>query len=272
MPHRVAQSSPRQKDTLAYAAFPVTRAGLLSRAHRGETVVRRQALGEWFELYHDAIRTRLLLRHGLRAEDAKDVAANFVAKAVEDGRVLTSYDRDGGSQFRSYLIASVDNFVRDWLAAGRRLKRGGDAEALSLSAKDAPDARRHVDGRGDSVGADVLFHRQCVRAGIDAVLHKMKLRYESAGEPFRWFVFDRLVLGPELRSEAKPSYAEVAAETGIASPSKVAGICTNAKRLFDKLLLEAEGMADRDETARQSVRRALVAEAASPAGTDLGEP
>ncbi|MEM7809567.1 MAG: hypothetical protein AAF561_15770, partial [Planctomycetota bacterium] len=100
---------------------------------------------------------------------------------------------------------------------------------------------------------------------IDAVLDQMRRQYEGSGEPFRWIVFDRLVLGPELRNEAKPPYAKVAAEVGINSPSKIAGICTNAKRLFDRMLLEAEGLTGASDDERLQARKSLLAYVAEPA-------
>ncbi len=104
------------------APFEATRWSLVLRAHAGDDVERRRALGElcrayWYPLY------AFLRRSGRGVEDAQDLTQDFFARLI-DGRLLATADPARG-KFRTLLLASLKNLDADAWSAANTQKRGG---------------------------------------------------------------------------------------------------------------------------------------------------
>jgi DNA-directed RNA polymerase specialized sigma24 family protein len=82
----------------------------------------RRAMGElarqyWFPLY------AYIRRKGYDATQAEDLTQGFFAHLLEKNSLAT-VDRELG-KFRSFLLASLTNYLSDEWDKARRLKRGG---------------------------------------------------------------------------------------------------------------------------------------------------
>ncbi len=73
-----------------------------------------------------------LRRKGLPEEDAKDLAQDFFAETVLQGDYLARLKRTRGIRFRRWIMASANNFWKQWLRDGRAQRRGGGRKILSL--------------------------------------------------------------------------------------------------------------------------------------------
>ena len=81
----------------------------------------------WYPLY-------AFIRHrGHSPEDAEDLVQGFFLHLVEH-KTLSRVDRSKG-KFRSFLLASLQNFLSDEADRARCLKRGGEAEFVYLDLK-----------------------------------------------------------------------------------------------------------------------------------------
>ena len=69
-------------------------------------------------------------QHGHDNESAKDLVQEFLTGVLERG-TLTKADPARG-RFRTFLLASLTNFMKDQAKAAARQKRGGDQTILSL--------------------------------------------------------------------------------------------------------------------------------------------
>lgn len=69
-------------------------------------------------------------QHGHDNESAKDIVQDFLTSVLERG-TLTKADPARG-RFRTFLLASLTNFMKDRAKAAARQKRGGDQTILSL--------------------------------------------------------------------------------------------------------------------------------------------
>src|SRR5262249_38372586 len=85
----------------------------------------------WYPLY------AYVRRQGNNPEDAQDLTQDFFSRLLEKNCVAKA-DPDRG-KFRTFLLASLKNFlVNEWKRAGR-LKRGGGLQFLSIDTNAAED-------------------------------------------------------------------------------------------------------------------------------------
>ena len=90
---------------------------------------RLQDVGWFCEQYRKAVREYLRRRVG--PEDASDICQDFFAgKVMRDG-ILGKVDRNRGT-LRAFLVATLNNLVRQRLRSSRAQKRGGGFRAQSL--------------------------------------------------------------------------------------------------------------------------------------------
>lgn len=69
-------------------------------------------------------------QHGYDNETAKDITQEFFSMMIERD-VLSKADR-GRGRFRTFLLAALSNFMKDWSKAATRQKRGGGQPIVSL--------------------------------------------------------------------------------------------------------------------------------------------
>ena len=85
----------------------------------------------WYPLY------AFIRRRGNSPEDAEDLVQGFFLYLVEH-KTLGRADRSKG-KLRSFLLASLQNYLSDELYRARCLKRGGKAEFVRLDVEGAED-------------------------------------------------------------------------------------------------------------------------------------
>jgi hypothetical protein len=88
----------------------------------------------WYPLY------ALVRRRGYNPEDAKDLTQGFFLHLL-DHKALAQVDPHKG-KFRSFLLASIQNYLSKEVDRARCLKRGGKTEFIPLDAKSAEDRYR----------------------------------------------------------------------------------------------------------------------------------
>ena len=118
------------------ASFHTTRWMIVMKAAQSQAQGGQPALAElcrlyWYPLY---IFGR---RRGHSPDDAQDLTQGFFMHLVEH-RALTGIDPLRG-KFRSFLLASFQNYLSDQVDRIRRLKRGGDKEFVHLDAREAKE-------------------------------------------------------------------------------------------------------------------------------------
>jgi DNA-directed RNA polymerase specialized sigma24 family protein len=96
----------------------------------------KQALAElcklyWYPLYGH------IRRYGFSAQDAQDLTQGFFLDIFEH-KALSRVDQLKG-KFRSFLLASLQNFLSNQARRACRLKRGGQVEFVYLDLKSAED-------------------------------------------------------------------------------------------------------------------------------------
>lgn len=186
--------------------FVTTRWSVVLAAGRGSSPEARAALetlcgAYWYPLYGFARRS------GHDAHDAQDAVQGFLARLLEKD-AFAAADPERG-RFRSFLLASFRNFLRNEAERAAALKRGGGRVQLSLTPAD-PDSR--FDTREPVHGAtpERLFERDWSLAVLEQVLVRLRQRYAARGNEA---LFD--AIKDTLTGHEKPEYLERAAALGM---------------------------------------------------------
>jgi RNA polymerase sigma factor (sigma-70 family) len=115
---------------------------------------------------------------GLSPHDAEDATQGFFEHLLSR-RALLKVDREKG-RFRSFLLASVKNFLSHQREAAGAAKRGGGARIVELDAQEAEERYAIEPSHGES--PDRLFDRQWARTVLDRAQSRLRAEYEAAGK------------------------------------------------------------------------------------------
>lgn len=110
--------------------FPTTRWSAIVAARSDNADERRRAFETLIAAYWKPVYKYIRLRWGKSNEDAKDATQEFFARVMEK-EFLASYD-PAKARLRTFLRVCLDGFVANLDKAAHRIKRGGDAQILSL--------------------------------------------------------------------------------------------------------------------------------------------
>jgi RNA polymerase sigma factor (sigma-70 family) len=157
----------------------------------------------WYPLY-------AFIRHrGYSAEDAEDLVQGFFFHLVGH-KTLSRVDRSKG-KFRSFLLASLQNFLSDEADRARCLKRGGGAEFVHLDLEGAED--RYGLEPVDTLSPEKIFDARWAMALIGEALNRLGREYDSQGKATTFQAL-RAFLDP-INTKSLPSYEQVAAQLKI---------------------------------------------------------
>lgn len=107
----------------------------------------------WYPLYY------FVRRKGLAAEEAQDLTQSFFADFLARNQLAKADSTRG--RFRSFIVASLENFLHNQWRRHSALKRGGGSLPLSLDAERA-EARFAAEPL-DTEAPDVAYTRQWAR-------------------------------------------------------------------------------------------------------------
>ena len=156
--------------------FPPTRWTLVLAAGRSHTARAQRALSElcetyWYPLY------AFIRRRGHAAHDAQDLTQAFFARLLEK-HALADLTRERG-RFRSFLLASLKNFLVDEWRRQRSAKRGC-GRVISLDAVEAES--RYALEPADTLTPERLFERNWALTLLDTVYRRIQLEYVQTGK------------------------------------------------------------------------------------------
>jgi RNA polymerase sigma factor (sigma-70 family) len=165
------------------ARFPTTRWTIVSAAGC-HSLDSAGALNElcgayWFPVY------AFIRRRGYSPEAAEDLSQEFFARVLEHD-TLSGARRERG-KFRSFLLASLTNFLSNEWDRSQAQKRGGGMTTLSLDFG-AGEARYHHEPCHD-ITPEALFERRWAIAVLDRVLARLREEHSHKGQAAQ---FDRL--------------------------------------------------------------------------------
>lgn len=152
----------------------------------------------WYPLY------AFVRRRGYNPEDAQDLTQGFFLHLL-DHKALAQVDPLKG-KFRSFLLASIQNYLSKETDRVRCLKRGGKTEFVPLDAENAEDRYRLEPT--DYLTAEKIFDGRWALVLLDEAMRLLSAEYAGEGKTA---ILETLkpFLSP-IDSEAMPSYEQLA--------------------------------------------------------------
>jgi RNA polymerase sigma factor (sigma-70 family) len=157
----------------------------------------------WYPLY-------AFIRHrGHSPEDAQDLVQGFFLRLIEY-KILSRVDRSKG-KFRSFLLASLQNYLANEVARARCLKRGGKTEFVHLDLEEAEE--RYGLEPVEELTPEKVFDARWAMALLGEAMNRLSREYMTQGKATTFQVL-RTFLDP-INAKSLPSYEEVAAQLEI---------------------------------------------------------
>jgi RNA polymerase sigma-70 factor (ECF subfamily) len=152
----------------------------------------------WWPLYS------FVRRQGCDPDEAQDLTQGFFARLLERKDLETVRQEKG--RLRSYLLASLKNFIANTRGRAAAVKRG---EGRALVPLDELLERERADLEpADTLSADRIFERRWAATLLEQVLTRLGDEYRAAGNAVLFGRMRRMLSDEPER----PSQANVAAE------------------------------------------------------------
>jgi RNA polymerase sigma-70 factor (ECF subfamily) len=174
-------------------------------AAQSQTAGFKEALAElcnlyWYPLY------AFVRQRGYCPEDAQDLTQGFFAHLLEH-KTLTRVDRQKG-RFRSFLVASLQNYLSNEAGRAGCLKSGGKAEFFNLDFQGAEDRYRLEPV--ETLTPEKVFDARWAMALLAEAMDRLSREYIDQGKT-NTFEALKDFLDP-LNSKKLPPYEQVADE------------------------------------------------------------
>lgn len=219
--------------------FQTTSWSLVQAAATQDSVRSRQALTVLCEAYWQPVYA-FVRRQGYGAEAARDLTQAFFAHLLEAHALENLVP--GAGRFRSFLMTSVKNLMRDEVRRKRALKRGAAQPPLSLDFELAENNYRVQPT--DPATPEHLFEQRWASTVVKRVLNRMEQQAEDDGKSWE---FGRLKVFLTGEKPAK-SYRETARELEMTEDAARMAVRRLRQRFGDELREEiATTVANRDD-------------------------
>jgi RNA polymerase sigma factor (sigma-70 family) len=152
----------------------------------------------WWPLYG------FVRREGYKPEDAQDLTQAFFARLLER-RDLETVRQERG-RLRSYLLASIKNFLSKARHREMTVKRGEGRPLVSL--EDLLVRERADQEPAHKLSADRIYERRWALTLLEQVLVRLGAEYEAAGKLPLFYRLKELLAG----ESGQPTQAKIAAE------------------------------------------------------------
>ena len=220
--------------------MPTTRWSIV-QALSAEPERRRTALEVFAENYWPAVYGFIRMK-GRSPQEAEDLTQAFLAGLI-DRDVFDGLTEQKG-RFRSWLLASLTNFVRNEARDRNRQKRGGDLEHLSID-RDLGEGWLEASA-SDDASPDVVFDRQWATGILERAMAQLVEDYERQGRLKVVQVLAPMIAGVSQRI----GYAEAGEKLGMSEQTARAAAFRMRKRLRrfvrDEVAATVGGVADVD--------------------------
>jgi RNA polymerase sigma-70 factor (ECF subfamily) len=199
----------------------------------------------WYPLY------AFVRRQGWNAHDSQDFTQAFFAHLLEK-KAIGKADLNKG-RFRSFLLASLTNFLNNERDKAQRLKRGGGVEILSLDFEQGEE--RYWSEPASQESPETIFDRQWAQAVVEQVAERLRAEFVLAGQGERFAALKDFVMGdsPEV------SYTEAAGLLGISVSAVTSAIHRMRGRFRELFQDEIAHTVEAPEKTEEEIRHLLMA-------------
>jgi RNA polymerase sigma-70 factor (ECF subfamily) len=222
------------------ARFQTTQWTVVLRAAQSQLPGSQAALADLYRIYWYPLYT--FIRHrGYNAEDARDLTQGFFFSLLERKSLQQVARRKG--KFRSFLLASLKNYLSDEFDRKKSLKRGGQIEFVAFDFVAGEKCYR--DEPVDFLTAEKVFDARWAMTLLNWTIARLRKEYASHGKAE---IIDVLQPFLDPNCQTLPSYEE-ASDALKVSPAGVKSLVHRLRRRCYELI-------------RQEVRRTVPDEQA----------
>jgi len=185
------------------ARFRTTRWSVVLLSAQSQAPGSKAALAElcrlyWFPLY------AFVRRRGYSPADAQDLTQGFFLHLL-DHKALAEVDPRKG-KFRSFLLASIKNYLSKEADRDRCLKRGGNIEFVPLDTERAEDLYRLEPA--DFLTAETIFDARWATTLLDEAMTRLGNEYAAQGKAAIFHALESFLHSSNV--QVVPSYEQVA--------------------------------------------------------------
>jgi DNA-directed RNA polymerase specialized sigma24 family protein len=218
-------------DSKPHGYFPTTIWSEIARLRQADSEAARIALDSLLAKYGPPLKACLVRQFRVDEDQAADWFQSFVWKKVLLKNLFTSADRNRG-KFRTFLVNTLQNFVRDEIEHAARQRRSPSGGLVSLEDEEVVK-QEPPDNRDDpSHALDVAW----ARGVVAETLRQMQAECEGKGNQRIWEVFRLRLLEPQLEGAEPIPYKELFNRLGFQSDAEAGNALITAKRMFTRLL------------------------------------
>jgi len=210
-PH--VQPLPGTADGLSDHFAPTHWSVVVAAAESGrvDPEIARAALAQLCQTYWAPLYS-FVRRRGYSVHDAQDLTQSFFVYLIEK-KIYARADRQKG-RFRSFLLASLKNFLADAYDRKHTLKRGGQHEFLSLPEQQAEEAESLFQTQSSPnmvISEDRVFERTWAETLVTGGLERLSAFYKAEGKEK---LFEELRVFLTGSAEPLPAYPDLAVRLG----------------------------------------------------------
>ena len=194
----------------------------------------------WYPLY------AFVRRQGWNEHDSQDLTQAFFAYLLEKKGFARASPEKG--KFRSFLLASLTNFLNNERDKRQRLKRGGGIEIVPLDVEQG-EARYRAEPAAEDTPVRI-FERQWAQTVIEQAAARLQREFADAQQTDRFTVLKDFLMGDSQTL----SYSDAATQLGM-SVSAVTSAIHRLRERFrevfrDEIANTLENPANTDEEIR----------------------
>jgi RNA polymerase sigma factor (sigma-70 family) len=233
--------------------FPSTHWSVVLAAGRSDAQpeIAQAALAELCQTYWAPLYSFVRSR-GYSVHDAQDLTQSFFAYLIER-KIYARVGRQKG-RFRSFLLASLKNFLADASDRERTLKRGGGQKFLPLHEEQATEAEALFQTHSTTSSGDRLFDRSWAEALVTAGLERLSADYKGESKEK---LFNELRIFLASGADPPPSYAELAVRLGIAASTLRSDVTRLRARYREALRAEVRRTVDTEAQVDEELHELL---------------
>jgi RNA polymerase sigma-70 factor (ECF subfamily) len=203
--------------------FPETRWSIIVNAADLNSPQRASALESLFDSYLPVLRAHLILRRRIQPDQVNDFIQDFVLKKILEQNVVSKADSERG-KFRSFILKSLDNFVRDYFRANKMNRQLAEFESELAEAK--PEQQNEPS----------VFETAWARQVFCSAVRRFQDECNRENNQNRWMLFRERLLSPVISGRAVEDYDQLARKCNFESPKHARNAMVGAKRAFDRAM------------------------------------
>lgn len=210
--------------------WSVVLAAARTASPEAEAALEKLCLSYWYPLY------AYLRRSGHPPHEAEDLTQEFFASRIVTKRVLRDL-QPGAGRFRSWLLTSLKNMVKNEWEKARAVKRGGTQPHFPLDFQSA-EGRYEAEPSHD-LTPEKLYERSWAITLLQVTVDQLQEKYRGDNKAV---LFDELKLFLPGEHSTR-SYSEVAARLGKSEDSVKMAVSRLRQQYGQLLKAEVKSMA-----------------------------